>query len=75
MKKLSNRLTDDQVEQEITRLASSPEVKLAKKQDSIRLARRQYLYTLRGLYKRGEKLMEDGYTLDNIAYLMESEDA
>ena len=74
MKKLSSRLTDDQVEQEITRLVSTPEVKLARKQESIRTARRQYLYTLRGLYKRGEKLMEDGYTLDNIAYLMEAEE-
>ena len=62
-------LTDEQVEKEIERLLESPLVKLAKKEERIRLRRRQCLYTLRTYEKKGKELAEAGITmemLDNI---------
>ena len=59
-------LTDEQVEQEITRLLDSEEVKLAKKEQNILYRRRQYMYQLRSMEKRGKQLKADGVTLDNI---------
>ena len=62
-------LTDEQVEQEIERLLESPLVKLAKKEERIRLRRRQYLYCLRSYEKKGRELSKAGITmelLDNL---------
>ena len=59
-------LTDEQVEQEIARLLDSEEVKLAKKEQNILYRRRQYMYQLRSMEKRGKQLKADGVTLDNI---------
>lgn len=59
-----NTLTDDQVEKEIDRLLSSPLVKLAKKEQRIRFRRRQYLYTLRALEKKGKELHDSGITME-----------
>ena len=55
-------LTDVQVEEEIARLTKSPYVKLAKMQERIKNQRRQYLYTLRTLEKKGKALYESGIT-------------
>ena len=63
-------LTDAQVEQEIARLQKSPYVKLAKREEYIRNARRQYLYALRTYEKKGKDLEASGITmevLDSIA--------
>ncbi len=65
-------LTDIQVEEEIARLSQSPYVKLARQQERIKYQRRQYLYGLRDLEKKGKKLYESviasgemgGLTLD-----------
>lgn len=51
-------LTDEQVEKEIARLSESEYVKLAKKEESIRYKRRQYLYCLRSYEKKGKELAE-----------------
>lgn len=59
-------LTDEQVEMEIARLTDSPEVQLAKKEVRIKYKRRQYMYSLRCMEKRGEQLAKDGFTLENI---------
>lgn len=59
-------LTDEQVEMEISRLLASEEVKLAKMETRIKYKRRQYLYQLRSMEKRGKKLMEDGITSENM---------
>lgn len=59
-------LTDDQVEIEIERLLHSEDVRLAKKEARIKLRRRQYMYQLRTMEKRGKQLAADGVTLDNI---------
>lgn len=59
-------LTDEQVELEIERLNNSEAVKLAKKETRIKLRRRQYMYQLRTMEKRGKELKKQGITLDNI---------
>lgn len=57
-------LTDEQVEEEIKRLLESPEVKLVKKETALRYRRRQYLYGLRNMAKRGKEMMESGITVE-----------
>ena len=59
-------LTDEQVELEIERLLNSDAVRLAKKETRIKLRRRQYMYSLRVMEKRGKELSKQGVTLDNI---------
>ncbi len=59
-------LTDEQVEIEIERLLNSDAVKLAKKETRIKLRRRQYMYQLRTMEKRGRELKKKGITLENI---------
>lgn len=55
-------LTDAKVEEEIARLRESEYVALARAEERQRYRRRQYLYQLRNLEKRGRKLAEDGWT-------------
>ena len=57
-------LTDEQVEREIERLRKSPMVALARKEERIRYKRRQVLYTLRALEKKGKQLQAAGITMD-----------
>ena len=64
-------LTDEQVEQEISRLQQSPYVKLANKERRIRTKRRQYLYGLRQLEKKGKELASSGFTMENLDDLLE----
>lgn len=59
-------LTDEQVEVEIERLLNSDDVKLAKKETRIKLRRRQYMYSLRTMEKRGKELSKQGITLENM---------
>ena len=55
-------LTDEQVEQEIARLNASEAVALAKREMRLRYRRRQYLYNLRDLEKKGKALLAAGIT-------------
>ncbi len=57
---MADYLSDDQVEAEIQRLNSSDYVRLARKANRVKYARRQYLYTLRALEKQGRQLAEAG---------------
>ena len=59
-------LTDEQVEMEISRLLQSDAVQLAKKEIRIKYKRRQYMYQLRNMEKRGKKLQSDGITTENM---------
>jgi hypothetical protein len=63
-------MTDEQVEQEISKLLESDLVKLAKKEKRIKERRKQYLYNLRTYERRGRQLAAEGYTLENIAERM-----
>lgn len=63
-------LTDEAVEREIARLTATEEVKLARRELRLRYKRRQTLYTLRNLEKRGKELAEAGITIENIDEMM-----
>ena len=63
-------LTDDDVEREIARLTETEEVKLARREMRLKYKRRQQLYTLRALEKRGRELQEAGITIENIDIMM-----
>lgn len=67
-------LTDEQVEQEIERLTHSEDVALAKKETRIKYKRRQYMYQLRTMEKRGKELAKLGYTYENIEKKMFGEE-
>ena len=59
-------LTDAEVEKEIEKLVGNHHVQLAKKEQRVRYRRRQYLYTLRNLEKRGKKLEAAGITMEML---------
>lgn len=60
----SGYLTDEQVEREIERLRKSPMVALARKEERVRYKRRQVLYNLRALEKKGKQLIAAGITME-----------
>ena len=59
-------LTDEMVESEIARLTQTDAVKLARRELRIKYRRRQQLYTLRSLEKRGKQLMAQGVTMQDF---------
>lgn len=70
-------LTDEEVELEIERLSTSPMVALARQEQRIRYRRRQYMYILRNLEKKGKQLMAKGITkekLEEMAKLIPDEE-
>ena len=62
-------LTDEQVDREIERLRESPLVALARKEERIRYKRRQVLYNLRALEKKGKQLQASGITMEMLQRL------
>ncbi len=62
----NNWLTDEAVELEIAKLQESDLVKLARKELRLKYKRRQILYNLRNLEKRGKQLAKAGITPENI---------
>lgn len=67
-------LTDEAVESEIARLTNTPAVKLARREQRLKYKRRQQLYVLRALEKRGKELAAAGITIENIdAMMLEAE--
>lgn len=64
-------LTDEQVEEEIERLRQSPLVALARREQRIRYRRRQILYQLRDLEKKGKALEKAGITMEVLNSLAE----
>lgn len=70
-------LTDEQVEKEIERLSKSEAVALARRKQRLEYRRRQFLYQLRDLEKKGKALMEAGITreiLDEMYSSCDEED-
>ena len=63
-------LTDEEVEMEIETLRTSPMVQLARKEQRLKYKRRQALYMLRNLEKRGCQLADKGITMDNIDVML-----
>ena len=66
----SEWLTDEEVEEEINKLQESEYVKLARKEVRLKYKRRQKLYSLRTLEKRGKHLAAEGITLETIEELI-----
>ena len=64
-------LTDEMVEKEIERLQKSEFVKLAKKEERIRNRRRQYMYSLRTMERRGRELAAMGMTIEGLDHMFE----
>lgn len=64
-------LTDEQVEQEIERLTKSPLVALARREQRLRYKRRQYLYQLRDLEKKGKALQAAGIDMEVLDAMYE----
>ena len=76
MEKKNYGLTDEQVEAEIEKLNASEAVALARYEQRVKYRRRQYLYQLRDLEKKGKALMDAGITreiLKNLCDLEEEE--
>lgn len=67
---MKNFLTDEAVEREIERLTCTEAVRLARKELRLKYKRRQQLYQLRNLEKRGNELMAAGITYENIEVMM-----
>ena len=62
--------TDEEVEIEIHRLQNSEAVKLAKKEQQIKYRRRQQMWNLQFMEKRGKQLQQMGITPDNIESML-----
>ena len=62
------------VENEIARLRKDPDVYLAKTFERVKNRRKQYLYQLRSLKKRGGELRECGVTLEFLQGIMNGDD-
>lgn len=69
-------LTDIQVEEEIEKLTASEAVALARREARLRYKRRQYLYQLRDLEKKGKALLAAGITREvlDAMYMNGNED-
>lgn len=60
-------IPEERVDDEIERLNASEAVKLARKELRLKYKKRQYLYTLRSLEKRGLELMAQGVTMETLS--------
>lgn len=63
---------DELIEAEIDRLLHSDAVKLAKCEIRIKNKRRQYMYQLRAMEKRGKQLIADGWTPETLELLYQN---
>lgn len=75
-KKYDGFLTDEEVEAEIKKLNESEAVALARREARLKYRRRQYLYQLRDLEKKGKALLKAGITREilDAMYMGEDED-
>lgn len=69
----SKFLTDEEVEREIERLNQSEAVALARREMRLRYRRRQRLYQLRDLEKKGKVLMAAGITYEILDEMYSSD--
>ena len=60
------RASDEAIEDEIRRLKASPYVKLARHEQEIRAAKIRLRDELRALEHRGQKLAEQGWSLEEL---------
>ena len=74
MPKTNHWLTDEQVEREIERLNASEAVALARREARLKYRRRQRLYQLRDLEKKGQALMAAGITREILDAMYSEEE-
>lgn len=67
--------TDEMVEAEIARLQASPDVKLAKKEQNLIYRRKQYMWNLQNLEKRGKQLRAEGWTVESLELKYKAEES
>lgn len=72
--RMKDFLTDEQVEFEIEKLKNSEYVKLAKKEQRLKYKRRQHLYQLRCLEKRGKQLTDEGISEKDLEEMYATDD-
>lgn len=72
--KHDNWLSDLEVEEEIERLKESEYVALARKEQRLQYKRRQILYNLRNLEKKGKALAAQGVTIENVERMLEEDE-
>lgn len=72
-KRYEGFLTDEEVEAEIEKLNASEAVALARREARLRYRRRQYLYQLRDLEKKGKALLEAGITREVLDAMYSTE--
>lgn len=75
MKEIRKPITDEQVEKEIDKLKQSKAVKLAKQERRVKTKRRQYLYQLRWLERRGRELQAQGVKEEELELLEQEADS
>lgn len=75
MARTNKQWTDEEVEIEIHRLKQSEDVKLARKEQTIKNRRRQQMWQLQFMEKRGKQLKEMGCTFDNIEEVLFGDNA
>ena len=73
-KKYDGFLTDEEVEEEIERLNKSEAVALARRKARLDYRRRQYLYQLRDLEKKGKALLKAGITREVLDAMYSDEE-
>lgn len=71
MEKNKFGLTDEEVEQEIERLSKSEAVALARREVRLKYKRRQLLYSLRDLEKKGKAMLKAGITREVLDAMYE----
>ena len=71
-KRYEGFLTDEEVEAEIEKLNASEAVALARREARLRYRRRQYLYQLRDLEKKGKALLAAGITREVLDGMYEN---
>lgn len=71
MEKNKFGLTDEEVEQEIERLSKSEAVALARREARLKYRRRQLLYSLRDLEKKGKAMLKAGITREVLDAMYE----
>ena len=67
-------IPDNKLDDEIARLSADPDVLLARAEQRIRYRKRQYLYTLRSLAKRGAELRKQGITHETLGAIEDAID-
>ena len=74
MSEKSKFLTDADVERELERLKKSEAVALAKKAENLKNRKRNYMYKLRDLEKKGKALIEAGITMEMLEAMYKAVD-